>query len=217
VASGRFVIAEMAAEQGGAPWRWAAFRNPGLLFRAGAILATTLPETDSRRDLLPVEGIPGRGRVRSPTVRALVRLSEWSYLWTASALVVLVFLGAGRIPGMGSMAQEARPLYAWLGVAVIFAKLWAVVLAVGAVRAALSRVAVEHVGRLVTRQIWPVTAAGFVLAVFWAAALDGAESQMAADLAGYSAAAVALLVPLGLIALGGRSRPLPAASVNPWI
>ena len=30
LASGRFVISEMVADQGAPPWRWAAARNPGL-------------------------------------------------------------------------------------------------------------------------------------------------------------------------------------------
>ena len=69
IASGRFVVAEMVAEQGGAPWRWASTRNPGLFVLFFVLVASVIPEAD------PSDALPA-GRECRPSARRARRRRE---------------------------------------------------------------------------------------------------------------------------------------------
>ncbi|HEX3594613.1 MAG TPA: hypothetical protein VHU80_05915, partial [Polyangiaceae bacterium] len=58
VASGRFVVAEMVSDQGGAPWRWAGMRNPGLFVLMLLLVATAVPDVAALEPLPPIENLP---------------------------------------------------------------------------------------------------------------------------------------------------------------
>jgi NADH-quinone oxidoreductase subunit H len=217
LASGRFVLGELVSEQGGLPWSWAGFRNPGLAVCLSALLASTIPEVGNRRGAPFAEGLSDAVRAAPTTSRALVRLAEWTYLWAIAGLGVALFLGGWRVPGTSSVAEEASRAMTALGVVVFFAKLWCVVLSVGAVRSLVGRVLLEHVARLSFGFLLPVSIGGLVLALGWATAMDGAHSSVLADLSAYTvllclASAAAWVVGARL---HGSRRAVP--SVNPWI
>lgn len=218
VASGRFVIAEMVAEQGGVPWRWAGMRNPGLALLFVVLVASTLPEAGAASALGPAEGLAEPPQRRASTARALLWLAEWSFLWITCGLAVALFLGGWRVPGQSSMAQEASRMWTSVGALLFLLKLWGLVLMVGSLRRATGRLAVEHVGALALRWAVPGTALSFALALGWTAALDGARSELAADLVGYTAVALVLSVATALAFTAlSRQRLASTASVNPWL
>jgi NADH-quinone oxidoreductase subunit H len=219
LASGRFVLGEMVADQGGAPWRWAGARNPGLFVLLVVLVATAVPEADDSGALPAVEGLGAGASIRPSASRVLVRLAEWSYLWMTCGLVALLFLGGWRVPGVSSMAQEGSRWLTGLGAALLLVKLWGTAFGVGVLRRAAGRLAVEHVALLAARWVLPVAIAAFALGAAWTALLDGARSNLAADLAGYTAIALAttLFGFLGLLAVRSRTRLTASTSVNPWL
>src|SRR5205814_451400 len=91
IASGRFVIAEIVSDQGAAPWRWAAMRNPGLLVLSVLLVASAVPEADLERSNPPIEGLGDARPAPRSAARRLVRLVEWTYLWTVCGLSVVLF------------------------------------------------------------------------------------------------------------------------------
>ncbi len=217
IASGRFVLAEMMSGQGGTPWNWASMRNPGLFVLFVVLVATTVPETEAREGL-HAEGLAAPAVPRRSTTRALLRLAEWSNLWIVSGLAVALFLGGARVPGVSSMAQEASRSLPALGAALFIVKLWGLVLAVGALRFAAGRVAIEDVARLALVYALPLAVAGLVVATGWAAFLDGARSQFAADVFGRTSVALIAAFPvlLGVLSVRARGRTNPV-TVNPWL
>jgi NADH:ubiquinone oxidoreductase subunit H len=219
IASGRFVVAEIVSDQGGAPWRWAGMRNPGLFVLGVLLVASAVPEADLQRSRPPIEGLSDSRPAPRSAGRTLLRLVEWAYLWTVCGLSVVLFLGGWRVPGVTSTAQEASRVFLGLGVAVFLVKLWVLALAVGALRRAAGRVALEHVGSLLVRWALPGGLAAVVLGTAWTAALDGASSATLADLLGYVAVMLAVVFAAYLVAALLRGRPSTAvvASVNPWL
>src|SRR5581483_1824145 len=100
------VIAEMVGEQGGAPWRWAGMRNPGLLMLSFLLLASALPDGAATGSEPPIEGLPEQASRRPSTTRMVARVVEAAYLWTVCGLSVVLFFGGWRVPGIPSAAQE---------------------------------------------------------------------------------------------------------------
>jgi NADH:ubiquinone oxidoreductase subunit H len=219
VASGRFVVAEMVAEQGGAPWRWAGMRDPGLLVLSVLLVASAVPEAAAANSPPAVEGVPEARSHESSTARTIVRATECAYLWTVCGLAVVMFLGGWRVPGIPSAVQEASFPLTVAGGFLFLLKLWTIALLVGALRRRAGRISVDHVSPLALRVALPATALAICLATGWTAAQDGLRSAVGADFLGY--VAVMLTVALGayVVAAALRGRPSAAtvASVNPWL
>jgi NADH-quinone oxidoreductase subunit H len=218
LASGRFVIAEMVADQGGMPWRWAATQNPGLFCLGLVLVASAAPEALESSAELPLESpYPPPLRPRAPGVRALLRLSEWAYLWVMCGLAVALFYGGFRVPFTSPWSGEHSRLWLSMGALIFVAKLVLVVCTVGAVRLLTARIFVEHIALLALRWVLPASAASLVLALAWAAALDGARSRMAAEGAGYALSALALVLAVSGARIAWSRRAPPLTAVNPWL
>ncbi|HVW30175.1 MAG TPA: NADH-quinone oxidoreductase subunit H [Polyangiaceae bacterium] len=219
VASGRFVVAEIVADQGGAPWRWASMRNPGLLVLSVLLLASAVPDVGMTAADPPIEGLPRRPVPRPSGMRAVLRAVESAYLWTVCGLSVVLFFGGWRVPGIASVVQEgSRPLIA-LGFGFFLVKLWVIALVLGAIRRGAGRIALSHVAPLALRVGLPASLFALVLATAWTAAQDGLRSSVGADFLGYVAVMLvaALATYIGAAALRGRRHAVQAASVNPWL
>jgi NADH-quinone oxidoreductase subunit H len=219
VASGRFVVAEMVAEQGGAPWRWAGMRDPGLFVLSVLLVASAVPEAAAPNSAPAVEGVPEAPSRKATTARTVVRFAESAYLWTACGLAVVMFLGGWRVPGVPSAAQEASRALTAVGAVLFLLKLWTIALLLGALRRRAGRISVDHVSSLALRVALPATVLALCVATGWTAAQDGLRSAIGSDFLGY--VAVMLTAALGAYvvaaALRGRTSAATVASVNPWL
>ncbi len=220
VASGRFVVAEIVADQGGAPWRWAGMRNPGLLVLLVLLLASAVPDIAAPGAEPPIEGLPERPPRLPSARRAVLRVAESAYLWTVCGLSVVLFLGGWRVPGVASATQEASRTLCAAGAVLFLVKLWVIAIFLGAIRRRSGRVALEHVTSMALRLGLPATLLALVLATAWTAAQDGLRSTVGADFLGYVAVMLmtALAAYIAAAALRGRRRALlQTAFVNPWL
>lgn len=214
--TGRFVVEEIVADQGGVPWRWAAARNPGLFVLFLVLYASTVPES-GHRGPISAEGLEQPSPPRS-AARVLVRLAESSYLFVTSGLATALFLGGWRVPGVATMVQESSRRLEALGVALFFVKFAALVGGVHWLRRAATRVFVEDVSRPLARWGFATSLPAACVAVGWAAAFDGARTQLPSDLLGY--ASVGLGIGCAAFAVLGRVRRSvghSVSTVNPWI
>jgi NADH:ubiquinone oxidoreductase subunit H len=216
LASGRFVVGEIVAEQGGAPWRWAGFRSPGLFVLLLVLVATALPQAagaaaDSKGD------VNGGGRGAGPRGGIFLALSEAVHLWVTAALAVLLFLGGSRLPGVTSMAQEVSPWLAALGLAGSALQVGLLALSVAALRRGAGGFRPEHVAPLAVRHAIPVSVGALVMTALFAGVLDGADTPLAADISGTAFSFLSALVVVAMaFVLGRRSSP-QVAGVNPWL
>ncbi|HEX4337120.1 MAG TPA: NADH-quinone oxidoreductase subunit H [Polyangiaceae bacterium] len=219
VASGRFVMAEMVADQGGAPWRWAGMRNPGLFVLLALLVASAIPDVGAESASPPIEGLPeGPSRLPS-TTRTVLRVIESAYLWTACGLAVVLFLGGWRIPGLTAASQEGSRVLSAVGAGFFLVKLWTTALIVGAIRKRAGRIAIHHVAPLALRLALPAVLVGLALAVGWTAAQDVLRSAVGADSIGYVAVMLltATAAYIAAAALVSRKNVATAATVNPWL
>jgi hypothetical protein len=120
------------------------------------------------------------------------------------------------VPFLAAWSGETR---AWLavGALVFVGKLVLTVCAVGALRHLSSGVFVEHIALIAMRWVAPAAAMALVLALAWAAALDGARSRMAAEGAGYALAGFSLILAVHAARLAWARRAPPVTAVNPWL
>jgi NADH:ubiquinone oxidoreductase subunit H len=215
--TGRFVIEEIVADQGGVPWRWAAARNPGMMVLLVVFLAMTVPES-AYRGVLPAEGLEPSSLPRS-TSRALVRLAEWTHLFLTCGLACALFLGGWRVPTVAYMAQESSRRLEILGAVLFFAKFATLVGFVLVVRQVFSRVFLEDVSGVFGRWAAVASVVGSCLAVGWAAGFEGSRSQVPAEALGYAVTALgATFLALTALVLIRKASPRPSVStVNPWL
>jgi NADH:ubiquinone oxidoreductase subunit H len=220
VASGRFVVAEIVADQGGAPWRWAGMRNPGLFVLFVLLLASAVPDVAAAGAEPPIEGLPACPPRLPSARRAVLRVAEAAYLWTACGLAVVLFLGGWRVPGVASAAQEASRALCVTGAGLFLVKLWVIALCLGAIRRRAGRIAVEHVTAMAVRLALPATLFALLLATAWTAAQDGLGSTVGADFLGHVAVMLVMAMVAYIVASavrGHRRDQMQAAFVNPWL
>ena len=215
--TGRFVIGEIVADQGGVPWRWAAARNPGMLILLVVFLVVAVPES-AYRGVVPAEGLEPSSLPRS-TSRALVRLAEWTYLFLACGFACALFLGGWRVPTVAFMAQESSRRLEILGAVLFFTKFGVLVGVVLVVRRVFSRLFLEDISGIVTRWAAGAALVGSCVAIGWAAGFEGSRSQVPAEVLGYAVTGLVttFLVLMALVMLR-KDPPRPALStVNPWL
>lgn len=216
VAGSRFVIAEIVSAQGGAPWRWAAMQNPGLMILALVLIASAVPEA-AEAEPLPCAPDQHRPASRRSADRVLVRLSEWAYLWVTCGVAVLVFFGGYRLPGVSTSVQESGRFLLSLGAALFFGKLVALVLGVLSLRRIAAGVALRHVALPWAQAALPASIACAILAASWATLLETTSSSALSDLSGLASVLSLLVIAAALALLGRRSPGAPSLAVNPWL
>jgi NADH-quinone oxidoreductase subunit H len=119
VVTGSLRVGDIVAAQGGAPWQWYAFRNPAMA--ALFLAASFAPLGVASHRVGPLaEAEAGGG---APPIGWL----GFSKIVTTSAIVVIVFLGGWRVPGLSPAQSESRLALSALGGALFLAKLWSVV------------------------------------------------------------------------------------------
>jgi NADH:ubiquinone oxidoreductase subunit H len=217
VSTGRFVIEEMVADQGGVPWRWAAARSPGAAILFLVLVASAVPES-AYRGIVSIEGLEPTTLPRSSS-RVALRIAEWAYLFAICGFACALFLGGWRVPTVTYMVQESSRRLQAVGALLFLAKFLVLLGAVLIARRAFARLFLEEVFGLFARWTIAASLVGACLAVGWAAGFDGAKTQVPSDLLGYSAT-----VLVGAFALAGASIRLRAApanasisTVNPWL
>lgn len=215
--TGRFVIEEMVADQGGVPWRCAAFRNPGSLLLLLVLLASAIPES-GYGGVAAIEGLEPVAPPRS-TSRALVRIAEWTYLFAVCGVGSALFLGGWRVPTVTFMVQESSRRLELLGAGLFLLKCALLLAAVLVTRRVFARVFVEDVWLPFARFGLASSVIGGCIAVGWAAGFDGGRTQLPADILGYAATGLGLVFGSVSLALwaGRGSPPSSISSVNPWI
>ena len=116
VLTGSLRLGDVVAAQGGAPWRWLAFRTPAMSALLVASVLVTLGDTSPRGGALDeADGGAAPSSLGALGVAKIV---------TTSAIVAVVFLGGWQVPGVSPAQAQSRLGLAALGGAIFLAKLW---------------------------------------------------------------------------------------------
>jgi len=212
---GALHLTEIVRSQGGAPWEFAAVRQPVACALAFAYVGTLLVVLRARDDAARLvdarvdEGERVHTRPALPRVsESHGRLLERLGLVVASALGVAVFFGGWQLPG----GIEARSTLLQVVAALIFvAKTWGLAGALLGASAIASPWSTRDARRFVVRRLLPALAVGVVL-VGISRKLSPSRSLEAALGMTVVASGVLLGLRTALRIRGAMSRPEPHAS-----
>jgi NADH-quinone oxidoreductase subunit H len=132
--TGSLRLQEIERAQGGCPWDWLAFRHPAALAALVILLASgnmAVGERESGLASLVEDERPTPAVTRGPWLETALRAHRLILAGLASTL----FLGGWLLPGVPPATQDARPWLELAGAALLLTKTFAVVLALGAIRA----------------------------------------------------------------------------------
>jgi NADH:ubiquinone oxidoreductase subunit H len=213
VHGGALRLAEIVRAQGGAPWEFAAFRQPVSCALAFAYVGALLVILRAREELPRLaDARLDEGRAALSNVRAISeangRLLERLGLLVASALGVAIFFGGWQLPG----GVEARSTLLQVVAALLFVvKTWVLcAMLLGAVSIASPWTA-RDARRFVLRRLLPALVAGGLL-VGLSRRLPPSESLEAALGATFVTALALLILRAALRIRGAMLRPEPHAS-----
>jgi NADH-quinone oxidoreductase subunit H len=161
VTTGSLRIQEIERAQGGAPWDWLAFRNPGTLLALGLLLSCALVE--------PEDGLPAWGSRLLALADLEREPSRVRGAWGASAcrahkallcgLACALFLGGWRLPGLLPAEQDSRATLELAGAACLLFKTWGLLWALSWVRLALPFLFLQERTRAVAVWLAPLSLA----------------------------------------------------------
>lgn len=153
LSSGAVALAEIVRAQGGAPWEFAAARDPGAALVAGAWIATIFALVRPRR----ADGDAPLSVVLAPRPPGIMRVVERLALVFACALGVALFFGGWQLPGAaGSHAIAAHVVSA----AIFVAKTWILAAAVVAAASLAPPVSTREARAFVLTRVAPALALG---------------------------------------------------------
>jgi NADH-quinone oxidoreductase subunit H len=177
-ASGSLRVGEMVRAQGGWPWSWAVFHDPGtcLLGIVCGLSLLSTPEGRAGRTGQATEGSPlaavAEGVAPNGTEGAAIVSAFGAAMTRAhdvffAAILAAVFLGGWELPGAPPVKLGGRLEFELLGASVFLAKTWALVAAVAVARNVLPRLGER--ARTVMALKWGVPCAllGGILAAAW--------------------------------------------------
>ncbi len=137
--AGSLWVADVVNVQGGFPWQWAAFTSPLGLLLAALFVSPAF---------FKVEAAKGAGG--APSRR------EWALGLVRASVAVIWFGGGWRLPGLDAAEQAGRPGWRVAGSFVFLLKIWALALALEALRAAWPARPAARVEARWLRGCWPL-------------------------------------------------------------
>jgi len=221
--TGSLRVQEIGRAQGGWPWDWLAFRSPGALLALalllGAVLLSPAPRSgrapESSESLPPLEALVDDGSAaprlpRAPWLAAACRVHRFVIAGLASAL----FLGGWSLPGLAPAQQDGRVVLEIAGVACLFAKTWALVLALVVLRNALPPRSLAEGSRATIRRGLPLAVLALVVTALWTRWSPEAAAQLLVSgslvaVAGFAAVALVHRLRHGVVAPGADGHLTP--------
>jgi NADH-quinone oxidoreductase subunit H len=216
--SGSLRVQEIGRAQGGWPWDWLAFRSPGALLALALLLGAALSPVESpapRSGRAPLEALVDDGAAaprapRGPWLAAACRAHRFVIAGLASAL----FLGGWSLPGLAPAQQDGRLLLEIAGVACLFAKTWALVLALVVLRNALPPRSLAEGSRATTRRGLPLAVVALAVTALWTRWSPEAAAQLLVSgslvaVAGFAAVALVQRLRHGVVAPGADGHLSP--------
>jgi NADH-quinone oxidoreductase subunit H len=229
--SGSLRVQEIGRAQGGWPWDWLAFRSPGALLALALLLGAALGSPAPRSGRAPLESpAPRSGRADSlPPLEALVddgsaapRLPHGPWLAAAcrahrfviAGLASALFLGGWSLPGLAPAQQDGRLFLEIAGVASLFAKTSALVLALVVLRNASPPRTLAEGSRATTRRGLPLAVLALALTALWTRWSPEAAAQLLVSgslvaVAGFAAVALVQRLRHGVVAPGADGHLSP--------
>ena len=171
--SGSVNLFEIMASQGGYPWRWNAFHDPGaalsclVLFASLQFWQGRLPMDFARAD----GEIAGGSLVEYSGLRkGIVSSLQHLGLFLSCALLVTVYFGGGAVPFDLESLGRAANLVQWTFFTIkVFATAWVLIW----IRWSLPRMRIDQAIRLSWKILLPAGIAGALLSAFWAVVTGG--------------------------------------------
>ncbi|HEU4408087.1 MAG TPA: PDZ domain-containing protein [Polyangiaceae bacterium] len=139
--AGSLWVADVVNVQGGLPWQWAAFASPLGLLLAALFVSPALFKVER-----------GAGAAEAPSRR------EWALGLVRAGLAVAWFGGGWRLPGVDAAEQASRLGWRAGGALVFLVKIWALALALEALRAGWRALPARRVEARWARVCWPLSA-----------------------------------------------------------
>lgn len=164
---------EIVRAQGGLPWKWNIFHNPGTLFSGVALFVALLiwqarPPFDHYRAGGEVAG--GLSAEYSGLRNGMLGLLEYISVLLACALIVSAYLGGWRTPfGLESFGRAAN-LVQWLFFTV---KVFTLVLISIWIRWSLPRLRIDQIVNLSWRVLVPMGLLGAIVTAVWMVVFGG--------------------------------------------
>jgi NADH-quinone oxidoreductase subunit H len=231
VTTGSLRVQEIEHAQGGWPWDWLAFRNPGALVALALLLACARIQPDDDSTSAPA----GRGDPRAsaaPSDRTLALLDGTADRRPAAAnasglraacrahrvlvagLASVLFLGGWLLPGLSPAQQDAHPALELAGAAWLLAKTWGIVFVLEAARWALPQRRLAERTRATALWLLPLSLVSLAASAAWTWCSPAAVAQLlvsASLVAVVGLAAIALVVRLrhGLVSTAGDGHVSP--------
>jgi NADH-quinone oxidoreductase subunit H len=240
--SGSLRVQEIGRAQGGWPWDWLAFRSPGALLALALLLGAALSPAP-RSGRAPLESpAPRSGRAplespaprsgRAPSLASLEALVDdgsaaarlpggpWlaaacrAHRFVIAGLASALFLGGWSLPGLAPAQQDGRVLLEIAGVACLFAKTWALVLALGVLRNALPPRSLAEGSRATIRRGLPLAVLALAVTALWTRWSPEAAAQLLVSgslvaVAGFAAVALVQRLRHGVVAPGADGHLSP--------
>lgn len=158
---------KIIAAQGGAPWKWIIFHNPGsMLSGAAMFLSLQIWQARGPFDLFksPGEIAGGLAAEYSGARLGLVGFLEYLSLFLASAFIVTTFFGGWQTPFNLESFGRAANLVEWL---VFMTKIFVFVFVSTWIRWSLPSLRIDQIVNLSWRILVPIGLAGGALTSIW--------------------------------------------------
>jgi NADH-quinone oxidoreductase subunit H len=171
--SGALSFDSIVRAQGGAPWRWNLFHDPGSFLAFGALFWGLFVW----QGRAPFDACRGSGELaggyaaeQSGLRRGLTRFLDYISLYLASALVVTTYLGGWQTPfSLESFGRAANivqyMIFAIKALALVFLSIW--------IRWSMPRLRVDQIMSLSWRFLVPLALLGSGIAGIWLVAFNG--------------------------------------------
>lgn len=171
--SGTLNLSEIAAQQGGAPWRWNILHNPGNLISGLTFFISTLIWTSRGPFGLShnkAEIFSGANENLSGVSYLQVKIIEKLASFFGLALFVTLFLGAGKTPFSLNYFGKLGSLFEYL-----FFSIKVVLIATTSfwIRWALPEMRFDQITNLVFKKVLPLSILGLIITMVWLTLFSG--------------------------------------------
>ncbi len=171
--SGSINLVTIVEQQGGLPWQWLAFHNPGAMLSCIVLfLSLYIWQNRSPFNLAFVQHEIMQGVVAeySGLQKTIFSFIEYATFYLSCAFFIVVYLGGGQTPfGLQSFGKAA-PLIEWL---YFLLKLFIIVFFSIWLRWSLPRVSINQLIYLSWRVLTPLGLLGTILCLLWLAMTRG--------------------------------------------
>jgi len=168
--AGSLSTQEIIKAQGGWPWNWFIFHSPFTVIAFFVFVAAALAEGNRTPFDLPEaesELVAGYATEYSGFRFVVFFFAEWANLWVMSALMVILFLGGWRIPGVAAEATTSTWWLVVLSFLMFCAKTLAMVFFVIHVRWTLPRIRVDQMMKMCWTYLVPAALVCILGTMVW--------------------------------------------------